>query len=116
MKRIFIAMALAASSISMASCAVLEPANSASITVLDDKLLYAAEAVYNVPAFAYVEADSRNQLPDALKAQIKPKMQKLGELLDKARSAHSLGNAIAFNANFDQLKALAAQISASLPK
>lgn len=116
MKRLLMAVALAASSLSMVSCAALQPPNSASLAVLDDKLLYAAEAAYNVPAFAYVEADSRNQIPDALKAQIKPKLQKLGVLLDKARAAHKLGNAVAFNASFDELKKLGGEITAALPK
>ncbi len=116
MKRIFLSIALACASISTAACDPLGGVNSASVAAVDDKLLYAAEAAYNVPAFAYVKADSRDQLSPALKAQIKPKMQALGELLDKARSAHALGNATLFNANFDQLKSLAAEISAMLPK
>lgn len=62
-------------------------------TVADERLLYAAEAAYNVPAHAYVTADSRGQLPPALKARIRPLLIDAYARLQDARRLYNLGNA-----------------------
>ncbi len=114
MKKILIAFALASASLST-GCATLGEGVGVTQGALPAKLLYAAEAIYNVPAQAYVAADSRDQINPALKARIKPKLQQLGDLLDKARTAHRLGSAIDFNARKADLQKLANEISALIP-
>jgi hypothetical protein len=58
-------------------------------TVLDDKAQYAAEALYNVPAQAYVSAYKRGLVTPAVKAVVKPKLQTLYAYLKGARAAHA---------------------------
>lgn len=113
MKRILIAIGLACAMPMMASCDVLSGVQSAS--VVTSKAMYGVEALYNVPAHAYVTADSRDQISPSLKATLKPKLQFLGTLLDKAREAKRIGNAVLFNSIRDQMKPLSAELSSLIP-
>lgn len=61
-------------------------------TVADDKARWAAEALYNVPASAYRSANERDLFEghDALKANVKSKLQTLGGYLKGVRAAHEV--------------------------
>src|SRR4051812_2146608 len=77
----------------------------AGVTV-DEKLWYAAEAAYNVPAQAYVAANSRGLITPALKAVIKPKLITMYEGLKAARLAYKACDAASLGAKVTALQAL----------
>jgi hypothetical protein len=56
-------------------------------TVRDNQAAYGAEALYNVPAAAYVSALKRGLVSDSVKAVVKPKLQLLYGYLRGARAA-----------------------------
>lgn len=85
-------------------------------TVLDDKAMYAAEALYNVPASAYRSADTRGLIPAHLKAVIKPKLQTMGRVLKTARSAYRIGDLTSFNARYRALLALKDEVTPLIPR
>lgn len=85
-------------------------------TTLDEKALYAAEAAYNVPANAYVEANKRGLLSPELKARVKPLLVTAYARLKDARAAYRLGNASSFNEAIAAAKQLANSASALIPK
>lgn len=68
----------------------------ADLTLMDEKAMYGAEVLYNVPANAYVIADAGNLLKPEVKATIKPKLIKLYDYLKLARLAYAAGNSIEF--------------------
>lgn len=78
--------------------------------------LYGAEAAYNVPAHAYVTADSNKQLSPALKLRVKPLLQNAYSALKLARGAYCVGNAFGVNNQVAAVYSLAKQASALLPK
>lgn len=113
MKRLFIAAALALSVPMLGACNITEQIESASIVT--EKAAYGAEALYNVPAHAYVTADGRGQIPATLKASLKPKLQSLYGLLLKAREAKAIGDKALFDSIVDQMKPLSAELSDLIP-
>jgi hypothetical protein len=82
---------------------------------MDEKAMYAAEAFYNVPAQAYVKANSNGQLSPSLKATLKPLLIKAKELLDGVRAAYRLGDASGFSAKYAALKDVAERAKALIP-
>ncbi len=56
--------------------------------LLTDKAIYAAEAIYNVPAFAYAELYTKGKLTPELKALAKPKLTAAYAALKTARLAY----------------------------
>ncbi len=84
-------------------------------TLIDEKLLVAAETAYNVPAHAYVTADGNKQLSPALKARVKPLLQSAYRALKLARASYAVGDASGFNRQFAALKSFANQAKALLP-
>ncbi len=93
------------------------PANTgvASRTMLDERLLYAAEAAYNVPAQAYVVANSRGQVSPELKARVKPLLTQAYARLQDARRLYALGNADGFLTAYRQVIALATSARSLIP-
>jgi hypothetical protein len=91
------------------------PAVITASTTIDDKLMYSAEALYNVPAQAYVAADSRQLMSASLKATVKPKMLKLRSLLLDARKAYAASNATSFKAAYDAMKSLRDEVHPLIP-
>jgi hypothetical protein len=114
-KALFAALALA--SLSLGGCAALQaPSAVASATAIDEKALYAAEALYNVPAQAYVVADGNGQLSPELKAVLKPKLQEAYRVLLAIRAAYAAGNAAGFASQVVALHNLSGAIVALIPK
>jgi hypothetical protein len=61
-------------------------------TLADQKAMYAAEASYNIPAQAYLSANSRGLINADLKATLKPKLQTAYQWLKGARAAYKICN------------------------
>lgn len=98
---------LAGSSVSTSTCA---SGGVASFTVLDDKAVYAAEALYNVPAYAYVSANKNGTLPASVKAWAKPKLIQLYSMLKLARAAYKAGDVAGFNCQFAAMTNLSNEV------
>lgn len=90
--------------------------NVGDFTVLDEKSWYYAEALYNVPAQAYLSANSRGLLHDPLKAQLKAGLQKLNGLRQAVYQAYRTGNATEFRDKIIQLKQLSDQVRVLIPR
>lgn len=88
----------------------------ASQTTFDEKGLYSLEAAYNVAAFAYVEADSNNVLPDSIKAKTKPALIEAYSWLKAARQAKAAGDACSFAEAALRVTGLAADVKLLLGK
>ena len=97
------------------AAAPFSPATVANLTVIDEKALYAAEALYNVPAHAYVAADSNGTLPVGVKAALKPVLVQAYAALKVARAAYAAGNATGFADAVDKLSRLSGEAKALLP-
>ena len=82
----------------------------------DEKAWYAAEAAYNVPAQAYVAANSHGLLTPALKAVLKPKLQAAYQALKAARAAYLACDAAGLHDKIVALEALKAEIMPLIPK
>jgi hypothetical protein len=119
-KPLFAAAALALASLSLGACAGLQappgPAAALQATAVDDKALYAAEAVYNVAAEAYVAAEANGLLSPDTKAQAKAILANAYKVLTGARAAYAAGNASAFNSQLNQLTILKNAILQLIPK
>ena len=77
--------------------------------------MYAAEAAYNAPAAAYVDADAKGLLTPAVKAAVKPKLVDAFGWLKKARLFYAARDATGFCGSTASLKSLAAAALALLP-
>lgn len=78
----------------------------ADVTSIDEQLMFAAEAFYNVPAHAYVVTDGRNQLTPETKAKLKPILTDLYGYLLVTRNAYNVGNAATFTASYKAMEKL----------
>lgn len=127
LKRMFAAIALVFVSVPMvaltgctagqiATSAALVTTPPANLTVLDEKAWYAAEALYNIPAYAYVRADQAGALTPSMKATIKPKMLQLADLLKQARAAYQTANKASFDAAVAKLKTLSDEVNPLIPR
>ena len=83
--------------------------------VMDEKTAYAAEVLYNIPAQAYVSADTRGLISADLRATLRPKLIYLASLLDAVRAAYRVGDATSFAARYRELKALKEQVTPLIP-
>lgn len=110
MKKLIIALALVTTSCSANQMLQSAPiiGNVCSVaegTLIDEKVVYAAEALYNMPAHAYVTALEANQLSPTTKALVKPKLIQLYSLLKTIRAAKGT-----VNCDFNAMKALHADV------
>lgn len=80
-------------------------------TLIDEKVVYAAEVIYNIPAQAYVSADKNGKLKPELKAKLKPLLIKLNGLRLAVSAAKG-----SVNCDFTQMKELQVQIIQLLPR
>ena len=80
-------------------------------TLIDEKVLYAANALYNVPAHAYVTANRNGKLSPELKAALKPKLLTMYRLLQAVKAAKGT-----VNCDYNSMKALHAEVTALLPR
>lgn len=120
MARIALFAALALASASLGGCAAFQappaPAAAFQATAIDERALFAAEALYNVPAQAYVVADTNDQLSPELKARLRPLLQEAYRVLVAARAAYDAGNATGFESQVASLRSLTISIADLLPK
>ena len=82
----------------------------------DEKAWYAAEAAYNVPAQAYLAANSHGLLTPALKATLKPKLQTAYLVVKAARTAYLACDAASLHDKITTLLQLKAEVLALVPK
>jgi len=92
------------------------PTVEASSVVIDDKAMYAAEALYNVVAQAYVVADANKQLNSETKAKIKPYMIEAYSALKAAREAKRIGDIEVFTQQSARLQDYLGYAKMLLPK
>lgn len=90
-------------------------ASAGQVSAIAATAMYAAEATYNVPAHAYVEADSQGLLSDEVKAKVKPILIDAYEWLLKARSAYEAGDRAGFYEARSNLEQKASAASDLLP-
>lgn len=123
MRKMFIfAACLAVAAMPLGGCQTLRTADQAvalanqnvgDFTILDEKSWYYAEALYNVPAQAYLSANSRFANEPrwvAIKAVVKPKLQQLNALRQAVYQAYKTGNAVEFRDKIAQMKLLSDQV------
>jgi hypothetical protein len=80
-------------------------------TLVDEKVVYAAEVLYNIPAQAYVSADKNHKITPQLKATLKPMLIKLNDLRNAVKAAKG-----SVNCDFASMKELQVQIIQLLPR
>lgn len=123
MRKIIFALALAA--LPLGACQTVHTVDQAvalanqnvgDYTVLDEKSWYYAEALYNVPAQAYLSANSHGLLHDPLKAQLKAKLQTMNVLRGAVYQAYKAGNAATFRDKITELKQLSDQVRNLIPR
>lgn len=82
----------------------------------DERGMYFAEALYNVPAQAYVSADTRNIAGWAsIKPVVRPLLIEARALLLTVREAYRLGDERSFRARVARLESLRDRIMTHLP-
>lgn len=108
----------ACTSLSAASDAVAVATSSTPLgdrTVMDERAMYAAEALYNVPAQAYVTADTRGLLTPAMRRAVRPVLVEARQVLLTVREAYRVGDATTFGQRVAALRALKERALALLP-
>lgn len=88
----------------------------ASNTLADEKVLFAAETAYNIPANAYVTFDATGKLPSDIKAKIRPLLIQAYNGLKLARAAYNAGDTCSLNSYANLVKTLGNQAQSLLPK
>jgi flagellar basal body rod protein FlgF len=79
-------------------------------TLIDEKVIYAAELAYNLPAHAYLTALKNGKISDDVKALVKPKLVKMYDLLKAVRAAKG-----SVNCDFNAMLELQAEVTKLLP-
>jgi hypothetical protein len=125
MRRLALALALVATALTASACKTIHTATDAvalanenvgDFTIADEKGWYYAEALYNVPATAYLSANSRGLLHDPLKSQLKSMLQELNRYRQAVYQAYKTGNAATFHEKLVQMKALSDQVRNLTPR
>lgn len=125
MRKILCALALAACCVPTAACQTIKTADQAlslanenvgDFTTADEKGWYYAEALYNVPAQAYLSANSRGLLKGPLKAQLKGYLITLNEYRGAVYQAYKAGNSVTFREKLIAMKSLSDQIRNLIPQ
>lgn len=118
MKKVIIVLALMTSACSVNK--VLESApvigdvcTAAQGTLIDEKVVYAAEVLYNIPAHAYVTADQSGKFEQKL--ELKATLKALLIKLDGLRRSISAAKG-SVNCDFNSMKELQVQIVQLLPR
>lgn len=116
MRKLFIILMLGASSCSanqmlQAAPVIGRVCTAAQRTLIDEKVVYAAQVLYNIPAQAYVSADRNHRLTPELKATLKPLLIRLNALRNTIKAARG-----SVNCDFERMKQLQVQIIQLLPR
>lgn len=80
-------------------------------TLIDEKVVYAAEVIYNIPAQAYKAANENGKLSPELKGRLKPLLIKMNDLRLTISAAKGT-----VNCDFAQMKELQVQVLQLLPR
>jgi hypothetical protein len=125
MKKLLFALAIptalclsACASVGTAAAVVEAATGSAPIgdrIVMDEKGLYAMEALYNVPANAYKNAVTAKALPPALHARARSLLIQMRGIRNLARTAYKAGDATSWDARIAELYRLKGQVTALIP-
>lgn len=124
MKKLLCAIALGAAGLSActalsnATAVVAAATGSAPIgdkITMDERGLYAVEALYNVPANAYRNAVQAGAMTPALRASVRPKLLELRRIRNLARTAYNIGDRTSWDQRIAEIQKLKAQITALLP-
>lgn len=83
------------------------PVQGPNVAAIDAKAMYAAEALFNVPAAAYIELDGRKLLKPADKAYAKEQLSMAYNALLAARQAYARKNSVEFKFAVAALKGIA---------
>lgn len=123
MRKLFLAIALLAAPLAACStfhtvdqAVTLANQNVGDFTVFDEKSWYYAEALYNVPARAYLSANSRGLLHDPLKTSLKATLHTMNDVRQAVYQAYKTGNAVAFRNKIIELKQLSDQVRSLIPQ
>lgn len=116
--------ALVLSTVPLSACSTLSTVGTAlttpvcATTLTDDRARWAAEALYNVPAGAYRSANERHLFAghDALKANVKSKLQTLAKYLLLVRDAHAHCNHDTLLQYKSAMDSLSAEVTALIPR
>lgn len=120
-------LALAAMAVPVAACTQLATAARVVSTAttsqplgdritMDERGMYAVEALYNVPAQAYVTADTRQVAGWArIKPTVRPLLIEARQVLLAVREAYRLGDETSFQARAARLRSLRERIMALIP-
>jgi hypothetical protein len=122
MRKLCFALALTLALPAMAGCAATSVLAAATSTepigdrfTMDERGLYAMEALYNVPAAAYRSAVERKVMTPAIRARVRPILLEMRRYRDAARQAKKAGDAAGWNARIAELLRLKSQVEAFLP-
>lgn len=85
--------------------------SAASGTLIDEKVVYGAEALFNVPAQAYVVADKNGKLTPELKAKLKPLLIQMDDYRLAIVAAKGT-----INCDYDKMKELHIRVIQLLPR
>jgi hypothetical protein len=98
----------------LTACSALPPVSAVSTqnTVIDERVLWGAEALYNVPAQAYKTADQNGTLPDSVRVVVRPLLIKAFDAIKAAYSAKAIGDATSFYAQIEAAKRFTAEAKA----
>jgi hypothetical protein len=87
-----------------------------SFTLADQKAMYAAEAAYNIPASAYLSANSRGLIKPELKVTLKAKLATMYDYLKGARAAYKICNRDSLMDYKRAIETYEAEISPLIPR
>jgi len=82
---------------------------------MDERGLYAMEALYNVPASAYRTAVQRHLMTPSIRARVRPILLQMRNIRNAARTAKRLGDVRSWDARVSELQALKRQVLALIP-
>ena len=95
--------------------AATSPAPLGDRLTMDERGLYAMEAIYNVPASAYRTAVQRGLMTPAIRSTVRPILLQMRGIRNAARSAYRIGDATSWNARVAELRNLRDQVTALIP-
>ena len=98
MKRLLLALMLALMPLSLTACNLLPPPVTSAPTLIDEKVMLAAELTFNTAAKAYLEMVDNDQLSAATKTKAKAGLNKAYDLLVVLRKTRSVVDAANFEA------------------
>lgn len=103
------------SNVAVSNDAAASDCGIASDTIIDEKVLFAAETAYNIPAHAYVTLDAAGKLSPEIKTAVRPQLIKAYDYLKLARTAYSAGDGCSLKQYSNLAQAFANKAKSILP-